>query len=125
MEPFNEFLSNITEGTHRENLRILLTWIGSTYKELEPSIRWNQPMFTHHGTYIIGFSVSKNHFSIAPERKAIIEFSKAIQHAGYSYTKNLFRIGWGETINYPLLERIINFNIEDKASCTTFWRKEK
>lgn len=27
---------------------------GLTYPELELRIAWNQPLFTHHGTYIIG-----------------------------------------------------------------------
>lgn len=32
----------------------VLDWVAEHYPELELRIAWNQPLFTHHGTYIIG-----------------------------------------------------------------------
>jgi uncharacterized protein YdhG (YjbR/CyaY superfamily) len=81
-------------------------------------------MFNHHGTYIIGFSASKQHIAVAPERAAMIRFSGQIEQAGYSQAKQIFRIRWEDDVDLSLLERIIRFNIEDKEECTTFWRKE-
>jgi len=81
-------------------------------------------MFTHHGTFIIGFSVAKKHLAVAPEKVTIEQFSDVIKRTGYSYTNQLIRIKWNEKLDYSLLHEIIQFNIEDKKDCTTFWRKE-
>lgn len=124
MELFNEFLNKIENDLHREIFKEVLSWILTKFPVLEPSIRWNQPMFTHHGTYIIGFSMAKNHFAVGPERKAIIKFSNEIKEAGLSQTKHLFKIEWSRTVPYDLLERIIKYNIEDKHDYVTFWREE-
>lgn len=50
------------------------------------------------------------------------EFSERIDAAGYSQTNNLFRIKWTQEVDYRLLKDIIQFNIDDKADCSTFWR---
>lgn len=80
-------------------------------------------MFTDHGTFIIAFSISKNHLAVSPEKVGIDQFSKEIVQAGYEHTKNLFRIPWDQPVDYSLLEKLIQFNIVDKADCSTFWRK--
>lgn len=80
-------------------------------------------MFLEHGTFIIGFSASKEHFSVSPEAKGMKRFSKEIEAAGYAQTKNLFRIGWNDPIDFNLLKEIIEFNRLDKANYTDFWRK--
>ncbi len=59
-----------------------------------PKVAWNQPMFTNHGTFIIGFSISKHHLAIAPERVAINHFSDEIIQAGHSYSKELMHTPW-------------------------------
>ncbi|MCQ4950818.1 hypothetical protein NE646_14380, partial [Bittarella massiliensis] len=41
------------------------------FPDLTPKIAWNQPMFTDHGTFIIGFSAAKAHLAVAPERAGI------------------------------------------------------
>lgn len=33
------------------------------------------------------------------------------------------RVAWNQPIHYSLLEKIIIFNMENKADCSTFWRK--
>jgi uncharacterized protein YdhG (YjbR/CyaY superfamily) len=80
-------------------------------------------MFTDHGTYIIGFSISKHHIAVAPERVVINHFADEIVEAGYDYSKELIRIPWDSEVEYSLLEKIIEFNLLDKAECSTFWRK--
>ncbi|MFD1171057.1 iron chaperone [Oceanobacillus picturae] len=101
----------------------VLTWVKEKFPNLESRIAWNQPMFTDHGTYIIGFSISKKHLAVAPEAVGINHFSDDIVQAGYDYTKQLVRIPWEKPIDFSLLEKIIKFNIADKLDCTTFWRK--
>ena len=50
-------------------------------------------------------------------------FSDEIVQAGYDHTKQLVRIKWDSPVDYSLLEKMIEYNIFDKADCSTFWRK--
>lgn len=122
MDTFNTFLEPIDNDKHKATLSEVLNWIADTFPNLETTIKWNQPMFTDHDTFIIGFSVAKQHFSIAPEAKALNEYAQQIEAAGYSQTNNLFQIKWSQDIDYALLKAIIQYNIEDKSNCDTFWR---
>lgn len=122
MNEFNDFLESIDNASHKEKMEALFMWISETFPNLETTVKWNQPMYTDHGTFIIAFSKSKAHFSVAPEPKALAEFTQKVKAAGYSQTNNLFRIKWDQDIDYVLLKEIIQYNIDDKADCSTFWR---
>ena len=122
MDVFEPYLASIDNVEHRSELASVLEWILLTYPQLEPRIAWNQPMFTAHGTFILGLSASTNHFSVSPERAGMIRFVEEIKQSGYSQSKMLFRIPFGSEVDYPLLSRIIEFNLDDKAAMTTFWR---
>ena len=124
MEIFEEYLSKIKNVSHRLRMREVLSWVKSTFSTLTPKIAWNQPIFTDHGTFIIGFSAANQHFAISPEAQAIASFSEDIAKSGYSQTSNLFRIKWDEPVDFQLLKRIIRYNLQDKKNCTTFWRKQ-
>ena len=60
----DEHLETIPNDDNRARMVEVLTWVAERYPELEPRIAWNQPMFTHHGTYIIGFSAEPVNFSV-------------------------------------------------------------
>lgn len=122
MRAFAQYLASIDHPQHRDRMEEVLNWVASKFPNLEPAVKWNQPMYTDHGTFIIGFSVSKQHASVSPEAAGIARFADEIVKAGYDHTANLFRIPWNKSVDYSLLERIIEFNKEDKADCTTFWR---
>jgi uncharacterized protein YdhG (YjbR/CyaY superfamily) len=123
MEAFTEFLDRIDNPLHRARTEEVLVWVAKKFPSLMPKVAWNQPMFTDHDTFIIGFSVSKHHLAIAPEIAGINHFSDEIVQAGYDHTKQLVRIKWDSPLNFSLLEKMIEFNIQDKADCSTFWRK--
>ena len=123
MEVFEEYLARVDDPQHRARVGGVLHWVMARFPDLAPKIAWNQPMFTHHGTYIIGFSVASHHLAVAPERAGIDRFSGEIAQAGYDHSKELVRIPWDRPVDFPLLERVIEFNIRDKAECSTFWRK--
>ena len=123
MEVFLNFLVEIKDSMHRERTEEVLSWIKNKYPQLKTEMKWNQPMFTDHGTFIIAFSVSKKHLAVAPESVAITFVEDAIVEAGYDYTKQLIRIPWSRPVDYRLLEKLIEFNIHDKENCLTFWRK--
>ena len=122
METFDDFLATIDDPERRAKLDDVFVWVRKTFPQLEERIAWNQPMFTDHGTFIIAFSVSKAHFAVAPEAAPLEVFKARIQEAGYTQTKQLFRIKWDQAVDYDLLRDIIAFNIEDKAGHTSFWR---
>ncbi|WP_432363763.1 iron chaperone [Sporosarcina sp. UB5] len=122
MEVFAEFLAKIDNPDNRARTEDVLTWVSEKYPQLVPVIKWNQPMFTDHDTYIIGFSVSKQHLAVSPEQAGINHFSEQIVQAGYKHTKMLAQFPWNRPFDYELLEKMIDYNIADKAGCTSFWR---
>lgn len=120
---FNDYLNKIDNPDHRDKLTTVLQWVIDEFPTLDTKIAWNQPMYTEHGTFILGFSIAKHHFSVAPEGVVIDKFSDKINAAGYNPGKQFMRIKWDQPVDYELLREIITFNIEDKKDCTTFWRK--
>ncbi len=122
-EVFAAYLDRIENAEHRARTEEVLRWVSERFPNLVPKIAWNQPMFTDHGTFIIGFSVAKKHIAVAPEKAGIDQFSDEIERAGFEHTKELMRLPWDCPVDYTLLEKMITFNISDKAECTTFWRK--
>lgn len=123
MDVIAEFLAGIDDPLHRERTEELFIWIKNKYPNLMTEMKWNQPMYTDHGTFIIGFSISRNHLAVAPESVTINHVEEDIIKAGYDYTKELIRFPWNAPIDYTLIEKMINFNIWDKETCSTFWRK--
>lgn len=123
MEVFAEFIAAIQKEEHHNRTNEVLSWVSKKFPQLNPKIAWNQPMFTDHDTFIIGFSVAKQHLAVAPEKVAIGRFAEKIKETGYNHTKEIIRIKWKDEVDYSLLEEIIEFNIIDKADCTSFWRK--
>lgn len=118
----SEWLAEISDDKQREQARAILNWVSETFPQLKFAIKWNQPVFTDHGTYILGLSASTKHISVAPEEQAVTKFIDRIEEAGYTHTHQLFRITTHQPIDYDLLKDVINFNIEDKQGVTSFWR---
>lgn len=123
MKVFEHYLEQIENLRQRKKIEEIFDWITNEYPQLESKIAWNQPMFTDHGTFIIGFSVSKNHLAITTEKAGISHFTKEIEEAGYEQSMMIFKIKWDEKMSYDLLKMMIDFNLKDKANCLTFWRK--
>jgi len=123
IEAFKAYLDDIPEASQRERTQEVLNWIQQTHPMLKPRIAWNQPMFTDHDTFIIGFSISKQHLACTPELAGINRFSQDIKKAGYDHTMMLMKFPWNKPIDYELLGKMIDFNISEKADCRTFWRK--
>lgn len=118
-----EYLRTITEPKHREKMEALLAWVSERWPELEAVVKWNQPMFTHHGTFIIGFSVFPKNIAVSPEDAGMERFRTAIEAAGYTTTRRLFRVRWEDPIQRDLFAEIIEWQLSEKADVTTFWRR--
>ena len=123
MDNINQFLDDITDDENREKFARIIDWVQNTFPELILEIKWNQPMFTHHGTYIIAFSVAKTHFSFSPEEVGIEFFRDEAKSIGYQTTKMLIKVKWSDDVKYDFIEKVIKFNMKEKKECKTFWRK--
>lgn len=123
MHNFNEFLDKMGEPLQRDKMEEILDWVSDHYPSLKKEIKWNQPIFTDHGTYIIGFSHSKQHIALSPEVKPMNVFAKEIEATGLSHTQNIIRIKWADEIPYELMKTLIDYNLEDKGDYDKFWRE--
>ncbi|WP_414045213.1 iron chaperone [Macrococcus equi] len=123
MHKFDPFFDKINNEIHSNKLQELFEWIESNFPDLEREFKWNTPMYSHHGTFILGISTAKPHISIAPENHTMSVFKDKIDASGYAQTKGLYKVKWNDTMNYDLLREIIEYNIEDKQDVNTFWRK--
>jgi uncharacterized protein YdhG (YjbR/CyaY superfamily) len=119
---FKDFIEGIQDESKKNKLITIFEFIVNKFSNLTPRFAWNQPMFTDHGTFIIAFSVAKNHISVAPEAKAIQKFKEQIEKSQYECSSMIFRIKFTQEIDFLLLEKIIEFNIIDKAEHSKFWR---
>ncbi len=123
MNEFNYFLKTIVDESHRKRAQDVLEWVGETFPMLQPVVKWNQPMFTDHGTFIIGFSASKQHLAVSPEQAGMEKFSAEFEKREIDRTKMLIRFPWDKPVDFDLLTAMIEFNMLDKADCDSFWRK--
>ncbi len=118
---FDDYLQRIADEKPRERMRNLLLHVQRTFPELKPVIKWNQPMFTDHGTFIIGFSIAKKHIALAPEYVALEAFRDDFLARGYKLTKMLVQIPHTNNVDEALIDRVIAFNINYKKNRDGFW----
>lgn len=122
MKTFEEFTQTIADPVQRDRVEAILNHIREKYPELKEEVKWSQPMFSDHGTFIIGFSLAKAHLAVAPEAAGVSHFEERITAAGYSHTRELYRIRWGQAIDLDLIDDIIDYNRREKQGMTRFWR---
>ena len=79
-------------------------------------------MFTHHGTYIIGFSAAAKHMAMAPERATMIHFEPVMCERGTDFGKMFARQPWDKPFDYELLGAFIQHQLAEKPDFTSFWR---
>ena len=122
IKTLDEFLATIPDDDNRERMVDVLVWVGLTYPVLKLRIAWNQPMFTHHGTYIIGFSAVSKHMAMAPERATMIRFEPVMRERGTDFGKMFARQPWDKPFDYELLDAFIQHQLAEKQDITSFWR---
>ena len=122
IKTLDEYLETIPNDDNRARMVDVLVWVGLTYPELELRIAWNQPMFTHHGTYVIGFSAASKHMAMAPERATMIRFEPVMRERGTDFGTMLARQPWNKPFDYELLDGFIQHQLEEKQDVTSFWR---
>lgn len=121
----DEYLETIPNDDNRARMVDVLVWVGLTYPELELRITWNQPMLTHHGTYIIGFSATSKHMAMEPERATMIHFDQIMRERGTDFGKTFARQPWNKPFDYELLGAFIQYQLTEKQDVTSFWRPKE
>ncbi|MGV3277045.1 iron chaperone [Staphylococcus hyicus] len=125
MKTFEAFLETVEKPEHREKLKSVIDQLLTDYPQLTLEIKWNQPMLLlkDNGTFILGFSKAKPHFAVAPEKYTRDYFEEEIKKAGYQTTKMFMKFKWTDEVNFDLIHKMIDKNIEDKQHSTKFWRE--
>lgn len=82
-------------------------------------------MFTHHGTYIIGFSAPSKHMAMAPERATMIRFEQVMRERGTDFGTMVTRQPWNKPFDYELLDAFIQHQLAEKQDITSFWRPKE
>ncbi len=118
----DEFLATIPDDDNRARMVEVLDWVAQHYPALELRIARNQPMFTHHGTYIIGFSAAFKHMAMAPERATMIRFEPVMRVRGTDFSKMFARQPWNKPFDYELLDAFIEHQLAEKQDVASFWR---
>jgi len=125
IKTLDEFLPTIPDDDNRERMVDVVVWVGLTYPELELRIAWNQAMFIHHGTYIIGFSAASKHMAVAPERATMIRFEPVMRERGTDFGKKVAHQPWDKPFDYELLDAFIQYQLAEKQDITSFWRPKE
>ncbi len=120
---FNDYLKRIEDEEKRKKFESIFSFIRKEFPSLKEKIAWSTPMFTDHGTFIIGFSHTGKHIAVSPERVTLDKYRDEIETSGYFTSQELFRIKWEDEVNYSLLKEMIEYNIVMKKDTVNFWRK--
>ncbi|MFD0704476.1 iron chaperone [Alloscardovia venturai] len=107
--------------TAREHLREALEWICTNHPELDTRIAWNQPMFTHHGTFIVGFSAASKHLCFTGEQVVQEKLRSTFTERGYRCTKKLVNLPIDKPLPFDLLEESIQLQMTLKKNVTAYW----
>lgn len=121
MKSINEYYESMPNKDKRDRLKEMINWTLKTFPYLSLEIKWNQPMFIDHGTFVMAYSFAKNHLSVSPEKVILDRHLKAIKKAGYKHTKMLFHIRYDQAVDYDLLKMLIEETIEEKKDYDKFW----
>lgn len=121
----NEYIDRIDNLDYQIQFKAVVEWLLKTYPQIKSVYKWNKPMFTDHGTYIIGFSVATKHFTVLPEAYVFQKFLPQIEARKLKHGKKTFQVPFDQEIPYELLKEIIQFTINDKRDVQTFWDERK
>lgn len=120
-----EYLDSIADSDHRDEFNELLNWVHATWPQLVCEIKWNQPMFTDHGTFIIGFTALTNYVTVGSEPRAFEHAVPLIEQQHLKRGKKTFQIPYGRSDAWEVLEQIIDSTIADKRDVQTFWDQRR
>lgn len=122
---WNKYVNSIKniDPILKDKIVSIFEFMEEKFPELVLEIKWNESIFSFNNSFIIAFSVWKNHISISPEKYFIDIYTKKLLSLNYEVTLNLFKIKKDQEVDFDLLFEIINFKIKDKSNSKTFFKK--
>lgn len=120
-EQVNNFLAEVENSVLSLKLEEILKWIETTYPDFKLEYKWNQPMITSYGTYIMGFSISKKHMGVGLEAAVMDHFKDLFDEKNIEHGKMIFRIKEDDVIDFDLLKQIIDYVVILKKDVKSFW----
>ncbi|MDD2426610.1 MAG: DUF1801 domain-containing protein [Eubacteriales bacterium] len=121
LKTFDEYMQKIQNEGQKSRLREVFSWVEENYPSLERRVAWNTPMYMEHGTYIIGFTATKNHLSIGYEVQTLQHFKEELEEREVDHAQMIVRTPWGDEIDYDLMRRMIDYTRENKKDITSMW----
>ncbi len=99
-----QYLSTL-DAKKVKTVKAIFKAVQTKYPKLELVMAWNQPMLTTGTAYVIGVSVSKNHITLNPFSKAVMdEFRTKL--AAYDPLKHTFKVPVDWKVDVGLLQRL-------------------
>jgi uncharacterized protein YdhG (YjbR/CyaY superfamily) len=93
------------DATKARTVKAIFRAVQAKHKGLELVMAWNQPMLRKGTAYVIGISVSKNHITINPFSKAVMDqFRRAL--AEYDPLKHTFKVPIDWKVDSRLLQNM-------------------
>ncbi len=93
------------DAAKARTVKAIFRAIRAKHKGLEIVMAWNQPMLYTGSAYVFGVSVSKNHITLNPFSKAVMDsFRPAL--AKYDPLKHTFKVPVDWKVDAPLLQRM-------------------
>ena len=92
--------------------RRIFAAIQKTFPKLDLVIAWNQPVLRSKDGYVFGLSVAKNHLTVNPFSKDVIDvFAGELSELGVS--KHTFKVPLGWKVNAGLLRRMVRARLAE------------
>ncbi len=95
-----------------ETVRAILTAITEAFPHLSTVIAWNQPVLKAQSGYVLGLSVSKNHITLNPFSKQVLDAVVAgKQDVGLN--KHTFTVPIGWKVSAPFLKKLVRARLTE------------
>lgn len=106
-----EYFSSIDTAA-AQTARKIFTAIRTSFPKLDLVMAWNQPMLKLDKSYVFGLSTAKNHLTINPFSKDVID-SFADELCEFGVNKHTFKVPIGWNVNTKLLRRVVKARLDE------------
>lgn len=92
--------------------RAMFDAVRTTNPALDLVVAWNQPVLKAQRGYVLGISAAKNHLTVNPFSKHVIEtFAESLDDLGVA--KHTFKVPIGWKVDAPLLRRLVKARLRE------------
>ena len=114
MDKVNKWVNDLSDEIAKKKINEIISFIEINFKMIRFEIKWNQLMLVLNKTFIMDIAVYKKHISFAIEKYSMDKFKSEFIKNNIATSNLLFKINHSDQINYSLLKKVIDYNIEIK-----------